>query len=46
VGTTRFTQDDAERVTMQILASADCYTPSGKRVVVTLMADDIKKLFE
>ena len=46
VGTTRFTQDDAERLTMQILASADCYTPSGKRVVVTLMADDVKKLFE
>jgi DNA mismatch repair protein MutL len=45
-GTTRFSQEDAERLTMQILASGDNYTPSGKRVVVILATEDIKKLFE
>jgi DNA mismatch repair protein MutL len=45
-GTTRFSQEDAERLTTQILASGDNYTPSGKRVVVILATEDIKKLFE
>ncbi len=46
VGTTRFSQEDAERLTVQILASSENYTPSGKRVVVTLASEDMKNLFE
>ncbi|MBR6656317.1 MAG: DNA mismatch repair endonuclease MutL [Alistipes sp.] len=46
VGTTRFTQEDAERLTTQILASAESYTPAGKRIVSAWALSDIKNLFE
>ena len=45
-GVTKFSQEDAERLVTQILATGDNYTPSGKRVVVILAMEDIKKLFE
>ena len=46
VGTLRFSQDDAERLTMQVLASGDSYTPSGKRIVSAWASSEIKNLFE
>ena len=46
VGNVRFMQEDAERLTMQILASAECYTPSGKRIISAWALSDIKNLFE
>ncbi len=46
VGSTRFTQEDAERLTTQILASAESYTPAGKRIVSAWALSDIKNLFE
>ena len=46
VGNIRFTQDDAERLTTQILASAESYTPSGKRIISAWAQSDIKTLFE
>ena len=46
VGNIRFTQEDAERLTTQILASADSYTPSGKRIVSALSVTDFKNLLE
>jgi DNA mismatch repair protein MutL len=46
VGKTSFTQEDAERYVTHILASAESYTPSGKRIVAPLALTDIKKMFE
>ena len=46
VGNLRFTQDDAERLTTQILASGESYTPSGKRIISAWAQSDIKNLFE
>ena len=46
VGGTCFTQEDAERLTLQILASSESYTPSGKRIVSAWALSDIKSLFE
>jgi DNA mismatch repair protein MutL len=46
VGNIRFTQEDAERLTAQILASAESYTPSGKRIISAWAHSDIKSLFE
>ena len=46
VGAVRFTQEDAERLTTQILASGESYTPSGKRIVSAWASTEIKNLFE
>ena len=46
VGAVRFTQEDAERLTAQILASAESYTPSGKRIVSAWAQVEIKNLFD
>jgi DNA mismatch repair protein MutL len=46
VGAVRFTQEDAERLTAQILASAESYTPSGKRIVSAWAQAEIKNLFD
>ena len=46
VGALRFSQDDAERLTMQILASGESYTPSGKRIISAWASSEIKNLFE
>ena len=46
VGNVRFTQEDAERLTLQILASGESYTPSGKRIISAWAQSDIKNLFE
>ena len=46
VGNVRFTQEDAERLTTQILASGESYTPSGKRIISAWAHSDIKNLFE
>lgn len=46
VGARHFSQEDAERLTMQILAAAESYTPAGKRIFSTLSISDIKNLFE
>ena len=46
VGNIRFTQEDAERLTTQIVASAECYTPAGKRIISAWALSDIKNLFE
>ena len=46
VGKVRFSQEDAERLTLQILASGESYTPSGKRIVSAWALSDIKNLFE
>lgn len=46
VGITRFTQEEAERLTIQILATSESYTPAGKRIVVPFALSDIKNIFE
>ena len=46
VGKMRFSQEDAERLTLQILASGESYTPSGKRIVSAWALSEIKNLFE
>ena len=46
VGKTSFTQEDAERYVTHILATAESYTPSGKRIVAPLSLTDIKKMFD
>ncbi len=46
VGIVRFSQEEAERLTIQILASKESYTPSGKRIVVPFALTEIKNLFE
>ena len=46
VGNIRFAQEDAERLTLQILAAGESYTPSGKRIVSAWAHSDIKNLFE
>ena len=46
VGKIRFTQEDAERLTSQILAAGESYTPAGKRIVSPMSMTDIKNLFE
>ena len=46
VGARHFSQEDAERLTTQILASAESYTPAGKRIFSTLSISEIKNLFE
>ena len=46
VGKTSFTQEDAERYVTHILATAESYTPAGKRIVAPLSLTDIKKMFE
>ena len=46
VGNIRFMQEDAERLTTQILAAGESYTPSGKRIVSPFSTAEIKNLFE
>ena len=46
VGKIRFSQEDAERLTSQILAAGESYTPSGKRIISAWSLSDIKNLFE
>ena len=46
VGNIRFAQEDAERLTLQILAAGESYTPSGKRIISAWEHSDIKNLFE
>ncbi len=46
VGAVRFTQEEAERLTIQILAANESYTPSGKRIILAWASSDIKNLFE
>ncbi len=46
VGSIRFSQDDAERLVVQILAAGESYTPAGKRIVSAWSLSDIKNLFE
>jgi DNA mismatch repair protein MutL len=46
VGRVRFTQEDAERLTSQILSAGESYTPAGKRIVSPMSLSDIKNLFE
>jgi hypothetical protein len=46
VGNIRFAQEDAERLTLQILAAGESYTPTGKRIVSAWAHSDIKNLFE
>ena len=46
VGAIRFTQEDAERITSQIIAAGESYTPAGKRIVSPMSVTDIKNLFE
>jgi DNA mismatch repair protein MutL len=46
VGKVRFSQEDAERLTLQILAANESYTPSGKRIVSAWALSDIKNLFD
>ncbi len=46
VGAVRFTQEEAERLTIQILASNESYTPTGKRIMTAFGVADIKNLFE
>ena len=41
-----FSQEDAERLTTQILAAGECYTANGKRIVSAWALSDIKNLFE
>ena len=46
VGAVRFSQEDAERLTIQILAAGESYTSSGKRIVSALSTTEIKNLLE
>ena len=46
VGNIRFMQEDAERLTTQILATGESYTPSGKRIVSPFSTAEIRNLFE
>jgi len=46
LGVVNFTKEDAERLTMQILASAESYTYAGKRIISALSLSEIKKMFE
>ena len=46
VGGVRFSQEDAERLVVQILAAGECYTPAGKRIVSAWAQSEIKNLFE
>ena len=46
LGVVNFTKEDAERLTMQILASAESYTYTGKRIISALSLSEIKKMFE
>jgi DNA mismatch repair protein MutL len=46
VGARNFSQEDAERLTTQILASAESYTAAGKRIISAMSLPDIKNLFE
>ena len=46
VGAIRFTQEEAERLTIQILAANESYTPAGKRIILAWASSDIKNLFE
>lgn len=46
VGAVRFSQEDAERLTTQILAAGESYTPSGKRILSAFSAIEIKSLLE
>lgn len=46
VGISRFSQEDAERLTTQILAAGESYTPIGKRIISAWSLSDIKEIFE
>ncbi len=46
VGNVRFAQEDAERLTTQILAANESYTPAGKCIISAWALSDIKNLFE
>ena len=45
-GNIRFSQEDAERLVSQILASGECYTSGGKRILKSFGVSDIKNLLE
>ena len=46
VGAVRFTQEEAERLTIQILVANESYTPAGKRIITSLGVSDIKNMLE
>ena len=46
VGISRLSQEDAERLTTQILAAGESYTPAGKRIISAWSLSDIKEIFE
>ena len=46
VGKMSFSQEDAERLVTQILASGESYTSQGRRIVAPLSLTDIKNLFD
>ncbi len=46
VGKVNFSQEDAERLTLQILAAGESYTPGGKRIMTSYGASDIKNMLE
>ena len=46
VGAIRFSQEDAERLTLQILAVGESYTPAGKRIMTTFGSAEIKNILE
>ena len=46
VGAVRFTQEEAERLTIQILAANESYTLAGKRIITSLGVSDIKNMLE
>lgn len=45
-GKVHFSQEDAERLTLQILAAGESYTPGGKRIMTSYGASDIKSMLE
>ena len=46
VGVVRFSQEETERITKQILDSEECYTPMGKRIMTVYTVSDIKNTLE
>jgi DNA mismatch repair protein MutL len=46
VGAIRFSQEDAERLALQILAAGESYTPSGKRILSAFSTTEIKTLLD
>ena len=46
VGAVRFSQEDAERLTIQIFAAGESYTPAGRRIMTTFGSAEIKNILE